>query len=320
MGEKFQAHKKFINGLTTVNNTIITSSTDFQMKVWDPNYTKNEKQSYQKKIISLMSLKDGNILASSDNNILIYEFKEDKKKYEIKESLTNHNRYVYAIGQLDDGTLVSGAADKKIIFYEKKKNSNYYSVKQILETQMEITDLICIDNFRVAYIGNVEGIIKILGTESDIVDEKIVSKEYNEICELPRHKGKVNCMCRINHDYFVSGGGDTKKRLDHSIYIWKPFENKYKISQILKNAHLSEVNSIILLRDGRFASSSKDHTIKIWSIDRTNTDNHINYVLSQCLNQYNHGLYKMVQLDDDRIVSSTSNNELIIWINTEDIF
>ena len=320
MGEKFQAHKKYINGLISVNNTIITSSTDFQMKVWDPNYTKNAKQSYQKKILSLLSLKDGNILASSDNNIFIYEFNEDKKQYEIKESLTNHDRYVYALGQLDDGTLVSGAADKKIIFYEKKKNSNYYSVKQIIETDMEITDLICIDNFRVAYIGNVEGIIKILGAISDIIEKKIVSSEYTKICDLPRHKGKVNCLCRINHDYFVSGGGDTKKKLDHSIYIWKPFENKYKISQILKNAHLSEVNSIILLRDGRFASSSKDHTIKIWSIDRNNTDNHINYILSQCLNQYNHGLYKMVQLDDDRIVSSTSNNELIIWINTEDIF
>ena len=86
MGEKFQAHKKYINGLTSVNNKIITSSIDFQMKVWDPNYTKKEKQSFQKKIISLMSLKDGNILASSDNNILIYEYNEDKKKYEIKES------------------------------------------------------------------------------------------------------------------------------------------------------------------------------------------------------------------------------------------
>jgi len=319
MGEKFQAHKKFINGLISVNNAIITSSKDFEMKVWDPNYTKNVKQSIQKKILNLISLKDGNILASSEKDILIYEFKEDKKQYEIKESLSNHDRYVYALGQLDDGTLVSGAADKKIIFYKKNNNFNYSST-QVIETGMEITELVCLNNFRVAYIGSEEGIIKIIGTEADIREKKLVSTDFNEICELPRHKGKVNCMCRINQDYFVSGGGDTKKKLDHNIYIWKPFNNKYKMSQILKNAHLSEVNSIILLRDGRFASSSKDHTIKIWSIDRTNIDNQINYVLSQCLNQYNHGLYKLVQLPDDRIVSSTSNHELIIWINTDDIF
>ena len=319
MGEKFQAHKKFINGLISVNNAIITSSIDFEMKVWDPNYTKNVKQSIQKKILNLISLKDGNILASSEKDILIYEFKEDKKQYEIKESLSNHDRYVYALGQLDDGTLVSGAADKKIIFYKKNKYSNY-SCTQVIETGMEITELVCLNNFRVAYIGSDEGIIKIIGTEADIREKKLVSTDFNEICKLPRHKGKVNCLCRINQDYFVSGGGDTKKKLDHNIYIWKPFNNKYKISQILKNAHLSEVNSIILLRDGRFASSSKDHTIKIWSIDRTNIDNQINYVLSQCLNQYNHGLYKLAQLPDDRIVSSTSNHELIIWINTDDIF
>ena len=319
MGEKFQAHKKFINGLISVNNAIITSSKDFEMKVWDPNYTKNVKQSIQKKILNLISLKDGNILASSEKDILIYEFKEDKKQYEIKESLSNHDRYVYALGQLDDGTLVSGAADKKIIFYKKNKYSNY-SCTQVIETGMEITELVCLNNFRVAYIGSDEGIIKIIGTEADIREKKLVSTDFNEICKLPRHKGKVNCLCRINQDYFVSGGGDTKNKLDHNIYIWKPFNNKYKMSQILKNAHLSEVNSIILLRDGRFASSSKDHTIKIWSIDRTNIDNQINYVLSQCLNQYNHGLYKLAQLPDDRIVSSTSNHELIIWINTDDIF
>ena len=319
MGEKFQAHKKFINGLISVNNAIITSSKDFEMKVWDPNYTKNVKQSIQKKILNLISLKDGNILASSEKDILIYEFKEDKKQYEIKESLSNHDRYVYALGQLDDGTLVSGAADKKIIFYKKNKYSNY-SCTQVIETGMEITELVCLNNFRVAYIGSDEGIIKIIGTEADIREKKLVSTDFNEICKLPRHKGKVNCLCRINQDYFVSGGGDTKNKLDHNIYIWKPFNNKYKISQILKNAHLSEVNSIILLRDGKFASSSKDHTIKIWSIDRTNIDNQINYVLSQCLNQYNHGLYKLAQLPDDRIVSSTSNHELIIWINTDDIF
>ena len=319
MGEKFQAHKKLINGLISVNNAIITSSKDFEMKVWDPNYTKNVKQIIQKKILNLISLKDGNILASSEKDILIYEFKEDKKQYEIKESLSNHDRYVYALGQLDDGTLVSGAADKKIIFYKKNKYSNY-SCTQVIETGMEITELVCLNNFRVAYIGSDEGIIKIIGTEADIREKKLVSTDFNEICKLPRHKGKVNCLCRINQDYFVSGGGDTKKKLDHNIYIWKPFNNKYKMSQILKNAHLSEVNSIILLRDGRFASSSKDHTIKIWSIDRTNIDNQINYVLSQCLNQYNHGLYKLAQLPDDRIVSSTSNHELIIWINTDDIF
>ena len=129
-------------------------------------------------------------------------------------------------------------------------------------------------------------------------------------------------MCKLNQDYFVSGGGSISKakKEDYNIYIWKPDGNKFSKAQIIKKAHDSDVNSIILLRDGRFASASRDRTIKIWSISHENVDNKIEYVLNQNLNEFKHGLYKMIQLDDDKIVSTSSDNYLVIWRNTNAIF
>ena len=92
------------------------------------------------------------------------------------------------------------------------------------------------------------------------------------------------------------------------------------MSQVIFNAHEGDVNSIILLRDGRFASSSKDRTIKIWEIDHRIVDNKIKFVISQSLNDYEHGLYKLIQLDDDRIVATSSDNNLVFWNNTDPIF
>ena len=321
MGEKFQAHQKFINGLiVTNNNQIVTASNDFYMKVWDPSASKVAKQEEKVKIISLYSLKNGKIIASNDNNIFIYEL-NDKNEYEVFQSLTKHDKKIFALAQLDDGNIISGGIDKKIIFWEENSNSKQYNDRQIIDTKNEIKNIITLNDFKIAYSSfNEDGVINIMGTKTNLVDNKIVSTDYFDICELKEHKGKVSCMCKLNQGYFVSGGADTKKKLDHNIYIWKPLGNKFCLSQTLINAHEADINSIILLRDGRFASSSKDHTIKIWRIYFERGDNKFNYVLSQNIKEYKHGLYNLIQLNDNRIVSTTSDNLLVFWNNVDGIF
>ena len=326
MVEQLQAHTKFINALivTNNNNNIITASNDYFMKVWNPNNPKIPIQQEKEKIMSLYSLKNGKILASKDNNILIFELKKNNL-YELSQSLTNHDKNIFALSELDDGTIVSGSLDKKIIFWEEDPENKLYKVKQIITTEKEVQIILALNDFKIAYAGNDDRIINILGTETELPNEekvkKIKSKEYFEICKLEKIKGKVNCMCKLNQGYFVSGGGDifSEKRMDHNIYIWKPNGNQYNISQIIHNAHEGDVNSIILLRDGRFASSSKDRTIKIWEIFHKKVDNKIKFVLNQNLQEFKHGLYKMVQLDDDRIVATSSDNYLVFWANTDGI-
>ena len=127
-------------------------------------------------------------------------------------------------------------------------------------------------------------------------------------------------MCKLNNGYFISGGGDTKLTSDHNIYIWAPGNNKYNLIQTIFNAHGAEVNSIILLRNGKIASASRDRTVKIWEICKPINNNKINIVIHQELNHYGHGLYKLVQLKDDRLVVSSTDNNLVFWRNGDSVF
>jgi WD40 repeat protein len=276
MFDSFQAHQKFIGGLilTHNNNRIMTSSKDCILKVWDHREDKKKVQEEaSKKIISLFGLKNGKILASRDKDILIYELNE-KKKYFNSQSLSSHKELVFALGELEDGTIISGGKDKKIILWEEAPDRKQYQVKQEILTNKEIQMLTVLSDFKIAFSGFNDSCINILGTKTVLekkekkIEEKIESTSYEQICELNKHRGIVTCLCKLNFGYMASGGGDSKKYIDHNIYIWKPTNTGFDIGQVINDAHLANVNCLILLRDGRMASSSTDRTIKIWGINK----------------------------------------------------
>ena len=329
MVDSFQAHKKFIGGLIFIqnNNKIVTSSKDNKLKVWD---LKEDKKEFQKedqsKIINLLSLKNGKFIASRGKDILIYELNE-KNKYECSQSLTNHDDLVFALGELDDGTIVSGSKDKKIVFWEETPDKKRYEEKQIIKTNKEIQMITVLNGFKIAFSGFKDNEINILDTNTEWIkkeekiNKRIESGKYFQVCELKKHNGIVNCISKLNLGYMASGGGNFGKKIDHNIYIWKPKDKGFELEQVIINAHQEDVNYIILLRDGKMASSSPDRTIKIWGVNKNkNTiDNKIEFVMEQLLNEYNHGLYKMIQLEDDTIVANSSDNRLVLW-NHPDIF
>ena len=329
MEEAFQAHQKFIGGLilTQNNNKIMTSSKDLILKVWDPLTDKKKIQEIPKmKIINLFGLKNGKILASINKDIVIFELNE-KKKYDISQSLSLHSDLVFGLGELEDGTIISGSKDKKIILWEEDANSKQYRMKQEIPTNKEIQIITVLNEFKIAFSGFNDDGINILDTKTVLVKEeskklkKIESTNYVQICELKEHKGKVNCICKLNLGYMASGGGNLGKKVDHNIYIWKPNDSGFCIEQILFDAHHADVNCLLLLRDGRMASSSIDRTIKIWGVNnyKNRNNNKVEFVLEQILNEYKHGLYKMIQLEDDSIVANSSDNYLVIW-NNPDMF
>ena len=326
MFDSFQAHQKFIGGLilTHNNNRIMTSSKDHILKVWDHREDKKKVQEEpSKKIINLLGLKNGKILASRDKDILIYELNE-KKKYYNSQSLSSHKEFVYALGELEDGNIISGGKDKKIIIWEETADKKQYQVKQEILTNKEIQMLTVLSDYKIAFSGFNDNCINILGTKTILekkIEKKIESTNYEQICELKEHKGIVNCICKLTLGYMASGGGDSKEFIDHNIYIWKPKNNGFDLAQTITDAHLANVNCLILLRDGRMASSSTDRTIKIWVINKSKIKsiNKVEFILHQTLNEYKHGLYKMIQLEDDSIVSCSSDNYLVFW-NHPNIF
>ena len=341
--EMVVTHKKFITSLVSIKNTIITGSTDFFIKTFENDsglYVSKQIINF-KPIRNIIGLKNWKIFVSifNTNDIFIYELNE-KNEYYRSQSLTKHNKPISTIIELYDGKIISISVDGNIVIWEPKNRQ--YNIKQEINLNMNVILGIALDEFKFAFTGD-SGIIYIYKAEEKIKHEEVKKElmenaanqneeipkdkllikplEFKEMCQLEKQKGKVSCMCKINNEYFASRGAELNKISDRNIYIWKPQNNKYILEQVIKNAHNSDINSIIMLRNGNLASSSKDRTVKIWEHTKIKNDKtyFIKYILKEDLNHYGHGLYKLIQIDDDRLVVTATDNNLIFWRNVEGI-
>ena len=340
------AHNKFITSLITIKNKIISASTEFSMKVYE-----NESGQYVvkqtinfKPVRNLLGLKNEKFLASTTNTNDIFVFvPTDKDEYRASQSLTKHNKPVISFIELNDGKIVSISIDGNIIIWEEDQGIDQYNIKQEININRSVTIGVLLDEFKFALCGE-NGIIYIYKAKSNIESKNVkknllsqgkendieipenkiqfLSMEFEEICQLEKHKVRVLCINKLNDEYFASGGEEIETKSGKNIYIWKSKEDNYILEQIIYNAHDAQINSIILLRDGRIASSSRDRTIKIWGFKsyEKNNNKDYKYVLSEKLDQYGHGLYKLIQLNDNRLLVSTSDNNLLFWRNSEGLF
>ena len=321
------AHEKFITSLSLLDNKIISGSLDYYIKIWD---NETGKYSVQKKIKSkqignLLVLKNEKFVVSTKqaNDIIVYEKKEDGN-FGISQSLSQHSDLITSLALLQDGKLVSGSKDNLIIIWEENPKLRQFMTKQIINTTTPILSITILNDFKIGFTYGENKSIRIMAdVKTELVDYKMILKAYNDdvskFIDLENHKGKVNCVCLLNNGYLASGGADFNKLIiDHDIYIWKLDKEKYIKSQVI-NAHNSDINSIILLRDGRFASASKDRSIKIWGIKKPIIDTKIEYIINQEVNDYQHGLYKLIQLNDDSLIATSSDNSIAIFRNAGSI-
>ena len=90
------------------------------------------------------------------------------------------------------------------------------------------------------------------------------------------------------------------------------FEPVQKISE-----HKSEITSIIQLLDRRIATSSRDHTIRLYKF---NDNKRPELVLSEVISDFDHGIFNLIQLRDGRIGGSTSDLKIVLWRNRNDMY
>ena len=74
------------------------------------------------------------------------------------------------------------------------------------------------------------------------------------------------------------------------------------------------MNLIILLRDGRFASASKDKSIIIWESGQKGKIKQ-----SEQLIGHNNGVYSIIQLMDGRLCTGGADLQIIIWANRNNL-
>ena len=101
---------------------------------------------------------------------------------------------------------------------------------------------------------------------------------------------------------------------DRNIIVWRNENNYYFYNQTLKG-HNGNISSVIQLRDGNFASSSADHTIKIWKLKKQENEEIFMYEMAYDLREFQHGIYNLIQLEDDRLCATSSKNQIVFWRN-----
>ena len=297
-----KAHSEYIKSiLETPDQKLITGSSDYSIKIWeeddDTYHNKNTITQLCGRIQCLLLLNDGRMLSSSlgDNNIKVWIYQNGN--YNLSQSLTAHNKTVTSMAQLNDLRLVTSSVDFTIKIWIE--NSNEFIVQYTINNDNKpIIKVIGLSNNRIAYHFN-EEIINIFGEKND---------EFKFITYLKRHTGKVISLCQIdlNNNFYLASGGS-----DHLIIIWKPKDDdSFEYSQTL-NRHLSDILSIIQLKDKRLASASRDRTIRIWKYFESKSV----FEEDEVLSDYGHAMILLIQLRDKRLCSVSSDHAIVIWRN-----
>ena len=320
-------HNGYITGLVELNNERLLTSCrkDFLMKILqDDDEGNGYKEKIQKKgpCGCLLYFAETNRILSGDSNgvISIYQENDPKGKpndYDKTQTLLVHDGAINVLSRIDENRFISRGVDGKVVVWEEQ--DKFFLQIDSIKKDRPITALLGLFDSRIVFSSDDNKIYIYKINDSFVNIQKNLCK-YIEDEILIKHKGRVSCLCQLNNSYIVSGGtekveGD-KKISDHYIVVWRTENNKYIYSQVLKN-HASGINSIIQLRDGTFASTSTDRSVKIWKPTKEKIDkvSYEKYELIYDLKQYDHGIHKLIQLKDDRLCATTSKNQIVFWRN-----
>ena len=267
-----KAHSEYIKSiLETPDQKLITGSSDYSIKIWE----EDDDTFHIKNTINQLCGKIQCLLLLNDGRIL-------------SSSSTDNNIKVWLYKNGNFELRQSLTAHNKIVIVQYTINNDNKPILKVIGLSFN----------RIAYHFN-EEIINVFGEKNE---------EFKFITYLKRHTGKVISLCQIdlnNNYYLVSGGSD------HLIIIWKPKESiSFEYCQTL-NRHLSDILSIIQLKDGRLASASRDRTIRIWKYYESKSV----FEEDEVLSDYGHAMMLLIQLNDKRLCSVSSDHAIVIWRN-----
>ena len=319
-----KVHDSYISSLVELSNErIMTSSRkDFSMKIFQEDEENNiykQVKEIKGKCGCVLYLKDENKIFSGDAEGVIWILEEKKNNEFVKVmTLSVHENAVNTMSRISDHKIVSGGSDGRVIIWKLSElDGQYYNIDTIKMDRI-ITNVIALFDSRIVFTCD-DGIIYIYKLDDDFEKkQKDITNYILDQTLKDKHKGMVNCLCQLNNSYIISGGaekieGKTKIK-DKYIIVWRyEKDNSYVYSQTLKG-HSGNITCIIQLRDGNFASSSVDHTIKIWKEKIVENCDYVNYEMAYNI-EYPHGIYKLIQLEDDRICAASSTFQILFWRN-----
>ena len=226
------------------------------------------------------SIKVEESIKSNTNN----SFKKIKNtNFICTKTIEGHTEKIVSLIELSSGQLATGSYDETIRIW----NSTYEKEDIIIEVKSRILCLLEYEKNKI-----------LCGTSNNVINlYDINSLNYEFICSFIGHTLWVNCLVKINNNYFASASNDTR------IKIWD-FYNKRCIQTL--EGHEDCILSIILLQKSNLlCSGGADLTLRIWDWEKNNClfilKGHSKWV--KCL----------LELDNGIIASGSDDKTIKLW-------
>ena len=237
-------HKGRINCIIKLSNgNIATGSQDNTIKIWDIDkkevlYTLNGHSSI---IWEIRELEGNKLISASDDNISkVWEFNDKKKEYESYD-LCNSHRHISSVAVLKNNKVIL-ATGKNLFLYDLKTKKQE-SVLDLPNGGVWVVRELSNGDVAVG-LGN--GLLYIL----KITDELIVKTKFSQ-----GHKRTINTIIELDNHKLVTASDEK------DLILWDPNEPE---SMYLLKGHEDLVTCLCFISGTKFASVSRDKTLKIW--------------------------------------------------------
>ena len=236
-------------------------------------------------VLSISLMLNKNIISGScDKKIKIWELKNDK--YINIKTIEGHEDTIEKVIQLKNSIIVSCSADGNIRFWNE--NNNYKCVKTLNVNDENISSLLEINNNKI-----VAGTVKLFTGKIMIINSNFqIETIFNGItCNwnngLQNFDNDRILICSNTEIYILNiKTMFIEKILNQRIYIGPVYKLNdeiiaigffdessfklinYKTNEIcseIKGEHKQEILGIIKINNEKFATCSKDNTVKIWT-------------------------------------------------------
>ena len=223
----------------------------------------------------------------------IYQFRNNnsniKRGFSCIQTLEGHREKIVSLIELSSGQLASGSYDNTIIIW----NINTSKKDKIINEKGRVFALLEFEN-NMILAGTSDNVINLWDINSDI---------NNYVYSFSGHELWVNCLTKINGQYFASASNDSK------IKIWN--YNRRKFIRNL-NGHDDCVLSLITLRDNNLCSGSADLTIKIWDWE--------NGKCLKSLEGHEKWVKSVFELNNGIILSGSDDKTIKLWKDYKNFF
>ena len=230
-------HKGRINCLIKLSNgNVASGGQDTTIKIWDI----DKKQSistlkgHTSIVWEIRELEDSKLISASDDNTSkIWDLKTKKN-----ENLCKCSRHVSSIAILKNNKVVL-ASGKNIFLYDlkTKQQESFLDISVWSLKELSNGDVAC-------GLGN--GLLYIIS----VTDELLVKTKFPK-----GHNKTINCIIELDNHKIVTSSDE------NDLILWDPNEPE---SMYLLKGHTDIVTGLCFISGTRFASSSRDKTLKIW--------------------------------------------------------